>query len=345
MHEMLMSPVPAPVAWKGEELANDTSWIYQLPQAALKDIDRTVQDIRARGVPLQAVTKKDFPLPSIEQDLAERLDEVENGRGFVLLRGVPIERYTLPELELIFWGIGAYFGTAISQNAQGELLTHVTDRGDQYGEKNVRGYTSRGAQKFHTDQSDIVALMCVRKAKTGGASSVSSSMTVYNEFLKNYPREYLEQLYEGYHYDLRGENRPGVPEVTEQRIPVFSYYQGVLSARYVYTTIIQAVRKMGRPLSQCENAVLEAFNEIAARPDVRLDMTLQPGDIQFVNNHTALHSRTSWEDYEESERKRLMLRIWLTPPEPRPLAPDFVNRYGTGERLGVPPLETGAVAA
>jgi hypothetical protein len=339
MNAMLESPISEPMAWKGADLANDRSWIYQLPESALTEIQEAVKNIRARNLPLHQISRSDFLLPSIERELSERLRQIEKGRGFVLIRGVPVDRYPLNELEYIFWGIGTYFGTALSQNAKGELLAHVTDHGEQYGEVNVRGYTTRGAQKFHTDQSDIVALLCVRKAKVGGLSSISSSMAVYNEFLKNRSPEDLKQLYEGFYYDRRGENRPGVAEITESKIPVFSYYSGHLSCRYVYTTIMQASKKMGVSLTSHETAVLDAFNELAARPDMRLDMDLQPGDIQLLNNHTVLHSRSGWEDFEEPDRKRLMIRLWLTPPEPRPLAPIFVNRYGTGERLGVPPLQ------
>jgi hypothetical protein len=342
MEGIRASAVPRPMAWKGAELAASSSWIYSLPDAALNDFDAALTSLRRRGLGVHDIGKADFPLPSIASELNNLLQEIENGRGFVLIRGVPVVRYTLDEVEKIFWGIGTHFGTALSQNSSGERLLHVTDRGDSYGATNVRGYTTRSGQQLHTDSAtDIVALCCVRKAKSGGISRITSSMAVYNEFLAAYPPEYLDQLYRGFHYDRRGEERPGVPPITERPMPVFSHCAGYLSCYYSHITIIQAAKKSGRGLTDFETRVLDAFDEIAVRPEMRLDMDLQPGDIQLLNNHTVLHARTGWEDHDDPQRKRLMLRLWLEPPNPRPLAPEAGNVYGGGTRRGVPPKAAG----
>lgn len=341
MEKKLASTVPWPRAWRGAELAADAAWIYRLSDMAINDIDVALREVSRRGLKLGEICKTDFALPSIARELSGLLREIENGRGFVLIRGVPVDRFAPDELEKVFWGIGTHFGTALSQNLNGEKLLHVTDRGDQYGATNVRGYTTRSGQQLHTDSAtDIVALFCARKAKSGGVSRISSSMAVYNEFLANYPPEYLVQLYKGFHYDRRGEERPGVPSITEHPVPVFSYYAGQLSCYYSHITILQAARKSGRNLTELETSVLDAFDEIAARADMRLDMDLQPGDVQLLNNRTVLHARTGWEDHEDPRRKRLMLRLWLEPPEPWPLAPDAWNVCGGDAHRGVPPKET-----
>jgi len=340
MKERLMSPVPAPMAWKGKDLAGTRSWIFELSQEALRDIDAALSGVRARGLKPEAITKADFPLPCLERDLERLLDEIENGRGFVLVRGLPMRKYDVEHAAAAFCGISAHFGHFISQNARGDLITNVRDEGLTAGETNVRGYMTRGAQKFHTDNADIVALLCLRKAKSGGYSSVASSMASYNEFLEKHPR-YLDRLYEGFRYDLHGEERPGFPSVTEHRIPVFSWHDGRLSCRYVYSAIVRAQRKTGVPLGDDDMRLLELFNSIAERDDMRLEMDLLPGDMQFLNNHSVLHSRTEYEDHDDPALKRHMMRLWITPDQPRPLDPVFADRYGTGDRLGVPPARVG----
>jgi len=339
-----LTPIEKPQAWYRADHEEASDWIYEYKPDTLREIDEGLNAYRRRDPSMtSAATKADFPLQSAAADFVELGRQIEDGRGFVLLRGLPVERYDEREIVAIYRGIGAHFGREISQNAAGDLVTHVRDTGLEYGAQNVRGYMTRGGQKMHTDNSDIVALLCYRKARSGGHSSIACSMTVYNEFLARHP-QYLDQLYAGFHYDLRGEERPGMPAITRHRIPVFSYFESRLSCRYVYMSIVQASRKQGQPLSRMEEETLNLFNEIAARDDVRFDMDLIPGDIQLLNNHSVIHGRTAYEDFDEPERKRHMIRLWLVPQHARPLEPSFADRYGTGERLGVPPVAEEAAA-
>lgn len=331
--EMLHHPIADRSAWRGSELRDDPSWTYVLPQAAIADIDATLP--RVRGIELTAIRKKDFPLPLIARELARILEELNSGRGFVLIRGLPFGKYSDDDISRIFWGIGTHFGDAISQNAQGDLLGHVRAvEGMQYMAKNVRGYQTTAELFFHNDNCDIVGLLCFRKAKAGGISRFTSAITIYNDVLARHP-EHLEVLYNGFHYDLRGEERPGYASITPHRVPIYSYYQGRLSCRYVYTAIMQASRKAGLTFTPLETAAMEFLNCTAARTDLRLEMMLEPGDMQFLNNHVCLHSRTTYEDFEEPDRKRHMLRLWLN-NDARPLAPEFADRYGSGVGRGVP---------
>ncbi len=344
MSEILRQPVADRSAWRGKDLRNDASWIWTLPQQAICDIDAALARLDARRVPLIEMKRADLALPSIEADLAGLLHEFENGRGFVVIRGLPLERYDDDQIARIFWGIGQYLGRPISQNAQGDLLGHVKDAGGLvYGAKDVRGYQTTAELFFHNDNCDIVGLLCFRKARAGGVSRIASATTLYNEVLAHHP-EFLDVLYRGFRYDLRGEERPGVAPITAN-VPVYSYHDGKLSMRYVYTSIVQAARKGGYEFTPLEAAAMRFLNETAAREDIRLDMMLEPGDMQFCFNHTVLHSRTAFEDWEEPARKRHLLRLWLNNPEGRKLAPEFADRYGTGESmLGVPPVQGEAQA-
>jgi Taurine catabolism dioxygenase TauD, TfdA family len=336
MGDILRTPITDRSAWRGEQLRHDTSWYWNLPASAIRDIDAALAKMAGGPVPLIEMTRADMPLPSIERELAALVQEFEHGRGFIVIRGLPLERYTDDQVARIFWGIGQYIGNPISQNAQGDLLGHVKDVGGlTYGAKNVRGYQTTAELNFHNDNCDVVGLLCFRKARAGGVSRIASATAIYNEVLERRP-EHLDLLYRGFRYDLRGEERAGVAPITGP-IPIYSFYENKLSMRYVYTSIMQATRKGGFALTAEETAALTFLNETAGRQDVVLEMMMEPGDMQFCFNHTVLHSRTTFEEWDEPERKRHLLRLWLNVPNGRKLAPEFSDRYGAGPGLGVPP--------
>lgn len=338
VRDVLHDPITDRSAWKGRALANRQDWIYTLTPAAIADLDATLARLRESPIALTDIRREHFPLPSVAHELAGISSELDSGRGFVVIRGLPFGKYDDDDIARIFWGLGTHFGFPISQNAAGDLLGHVRAiEGLKYMDKNVRGYQTSAELFFHNDNCDIVGLLCFRKAKSGGVSRLASAMTLYNEVLSAHP-EYLDVLYGGFHYDLRGEQLPGVAPITPHRIPLYSYYQGRLSCRYVYTAIMTAARKGGLKLTDTQTAAMEFLNRTAQREDIRLEMMLEPGDMQFCNNHMVLHSRTAYEEWDEPDRKRHMLRLWLNNPDGRKLAPEFADRYGQGIGMGVPPV-------
>ena len=125
-------------------------------------------------------------------------------------------------------------------------------------------------------------------------------------------------------------------------IPVFNWFEGRMSAIYQRQYIDSAQRFTDAPqLTPAHVAALDLFDELANDPKLNFLMTLQAGDIQLVHNHTLLHDRTAFTDWPEPERKRHLLRLWLAPPDARPLLPVFAQRYGTvvpGARGGVPAM-------
>lgn len=344
VREVLRKPIADRSAWKGCDIAGRKDWLHTLTPSALGEIDQALARLRDNPVALTEIHREHFDLPALAKELADVSSELENGRGFVVVRGLPFGKYSDEDIARIFWGIGTHLGLPISQNASGDLLGHVRAiEGLKYMDKNVRGYQTNAELFFHNDNCDIVGLLCFRKAKSGGVSRLASAMTLYNEVLAKHP-EYLDVLARGFHYDLRGEELPGVSPLTPHRIPVYSWFEGRLSCRYVYTAIVTAARKAGMSFTDEETAAMTFLNETAAREDVRLDMMLEPGDMQFCNNHMVLHSRTAYEEWPEADRKRHMLRLWLNNPQGRRLAPEFADRYGQGVGMGVPPV-SGATRA
>jgi hypothetical protein len=329
--------VEGPSAWIGAELARrPETWTYCLSPAEITEIETASAAAGARGLDIAAIRREDFPLPTLGPVLHRLREEVINGRGFVLLRGLPVERRPIAESATAYWGIGTYFGSACSQNAMGHVLGHVRDLGLSSTDPRVRIYQTTERQNFHTDSCDIVGLLCLKTAKSGGLSSLTSSMTIYNVMAARRP-DLLRLLFQPFATDRRGE----VPEGKHPwfDIPVFNDHAGYLSVIYSphYTRSSQRFPQARRLTAQDLEA-LAMFDSLAEDPELRLDMELQPGDMQFVHNHTTLHDRTAFEDWPEPERKRHLLRLWLAAPGARPLPPVYAERYGSveiGNRGGI----------
>ena len=320
------TPVTGAKAWRGAALAGDPSWIVTLTEAEIADLDRALAAARASGRSLAEIDRAQFPLTVLRPRLEQAVAEMHDGRGFLLLRGLPVHRYSDDDVGLIFWGMGRYMGAPLHQNPQGDLLGHVYDHGRTYGNIDVRGYETNAYLPYHTDAGDMVGLLCLRRGVEGGLSSIVSSVTVHNEILAQHP-EYLGLLYNGFYY-IRREAALTERGVSERPIPVFGCRDGVVSCRYIRNQINAGAVKREVPLTRIETAALDHLDEQTRRADLRLDMDLQAGDIQFINNYTILHSRTGFVDGELPHQKRHMLRLWLKFPKAWPLGPEFPSHMG-----------------
>jgi len=323
-------------AWYGPELTDRTDWIEHLSPAEIAEVESAVRGLVESSADLTSIRAGDFPLPTLGPRLRSLLGEVLNGRGFVLIKTLPVERWTAREAAITFHGLGVHLGNLRMQNAAGHLLGHVKDLGRSSKDPNARIYQTRERQTHHTDSCDVVGLLCLRAAKSGGLSNLVSSNTIFNEMRRRRP-DLLRVLLDRIETDRRGE----VPEGSHPyfSIPVFNWHEGLLSAIYQRQYIESARRFPGvAPLSPEQIEALDLFDELANDPALNLMMELQPGDIQFVHNHTILHDRTAFEDFPEPERKRHLLRLWLAPPNARPLPEVFAERFGSvtpGDRGGI----------
>jgi len=339
MEDILRQPVTTPNAWLAGTYSSDQSWVDVLDDQEIAEIDEALARLKARDLRWPEFTKEDFHVPVFGQRLARILSEIRSGRGFSLIRGIPVQRYSPEELRSIYWGVGSHLGQVISQNAMGHLIGEVKDSGASWSDPNVRGYTTRDFLRPHSDSADVVGLFCLRKALQGGVTAIASSMAIYNTILREHP-EYLEPLYAGFNYDLRGEGVTGqLAEVTRDRLPVFSYYKERLSCRINPKAIETAQLKTGEKLSQVQLDAVHEVERLALDPQYRLDMLLEPGDIQLIDNYSVLHSRTNFIDNDEPDAKRLLLRLWVNIFDGRELAPRFANRYNTGQRSGIAALK------
>jgi hypothetical protein len=331
--------VTGPSVWTGAEMRRrEAEWTYRLSPEEIAEIDAAVAGVQERGLDLATVTHADFPLPTLGPVLDRLRGEVISGRGFVLLRGLPVEDRPTADCAAAYWGIGSYLGGARSQNAKGHLLGHVYDLGAGLSATDplLRSYQTAERQRYHIDRADLVALLCLKRAKSGGSSALVSSMTLHNVMADRRP-DLLARLYRPFPTDRRGEIPEGKAPFYEA--PVFNRHEGFVSVLYSRLHIGSSQRFPDAPrLTSGDYEALDMFGELADDPELRLDMTFMPGDIQILHNHTILHARSAYEDWPEPERKRHLLRLWLCPPDARPLPPIFAEVYGRttiGDRGGI----------
>ena len=337
-----------PSAWYGPELAARGGWIETLSAAEIDELAAVAQPWLARfdrdARALNELTPGDFPLPTLAPRIAGVTRELLHGRGFVLLRGLPVDRWGARLSAVAFYGLGVHIGTPRTQNAQGHLLGHVRDLGLRSDDPNVRIYQTHERQTFHTDSADVVGLLCLQTARSGGLSALVSSVTLYNELRGRRP-DLAHRLFAPLATDRRGEVPPGArPYFT---IPVFNWHAGALSAIYQRQYIDSAQRFADAPrLTPADTEALDLLDALTDDPALHLTMALERGDLQFVHNHTLLHDRTAFDDHPEPARRRHLLRLWLAPAGARPLPPVFAQRYGSvvaGARGGVGVADDAAV--
>jgi len=324
-------------AWYGPDMAGRTDeWIIGLSATDVAELEAAAAPLLASGQNIALLRAQDFPLPVVGPRLLALRRELVAGRGFALMRGLPVARYTEREAGTIFYGLGCHIGSPRSQNAKGHMLGHVRDLGLKSTDPSVRIYQTNERQTFHTDSTDVVGLLCLNRARSGGASLLVSASAIFNEMRSHRP-DLLQLLLEPIATDRRGEVPEGM--LPYLLIPVFSYYEGCLTVFYQRQYIDSAQRFPDAPrLTPLHVEALDMFDRLANDPRLNLAMELEPGDMQFVYNHALLHDRTGFEDWEDAVKKRHLLRLWLSVPGDRALPDIFATRYGTveiGNRGGI----------
>ncbi len=318
-------------------MLQDTRWLQHFTAAEIAEVEQATHRVAAGpDTAVAQLTPTAFPLPTLAPRLHALRDEVLNGRGFARLRGLPVQRWSLREAAIAFLGIGCHIGSARSQNAKGHILGHVKDMGLSSDDPNVRIYQTHERQTFHTDSADIVGLLCLQVAKTGGHSALVSSVTIFNEMRKRRP-DLLPHLFAPIETDRRGEVPVG--EKPYFTIPTYNWHEGHLSAIY-QRQYIESARRFAdvAPLTPAQVEAFDLFDALSNDPALNFHMVLEPGDVQLVHNHTLLHDRTAFEDWSEPAKRRHLLRLWLAPKQARPLPPVFAQRYGSvtpGDRGGI----------
>lgn len=331
---MSANPLPAsadPSAWKAASFHGASEYTLQLDADDQRELRAAVESLQTRNrlTPVESLKQADFPFGRLGDKLRGAFEDVRSGRGFVLIRGIPHEGWSLEQYTAAVWGIGTFFGYAISQNAQGELISHVIDATGQ--DPTPRMYRSNLELGLHNDPTAMLSLACWNPALEGGTSVFASSVMIHDEIRRRAPH-LLETLYRGFHYHRLGEEGPDEEPVTPFRVPVLAVRNGQVSCRNIRAGYVAAHHEMNIPITDAELEAIDLFDAIAREPENHVVMHLDRGDMVVINNYTLLHARKAFRDHADPGRRRLYLRMWLDADHFRDVPAEF-NLFRTN---GVP---------
>lgn len=296
-------PIGGDAAWLGADLVRRGDWVEPLSADVVASLEAGLARARASGRRLDDLSAADFAFPDLDATLARWRRTLTHGRGFLVLRGVPVRDWSSQDQALFMRGLGLQFGRLGYQNPRGDVIGEVRATGVEKTDPYARLYATAGEFRFHCDASDLVGLLCVRQAAEGGESRVASSVSVYNELLRRRP-ELAARLFEPQPFDLRNEQAPGAPPYAA--IAPCAYADGVLKTFYISDYFRTVARHGVTP----DLDLIDTYDEIAGSPEVGLSFALEPGDVQILYNHTALHARSAFRD--APGRERLLLRFLVS---------------------------------
>jgi hypothetical protein len=320
MKESILRPIGGPAAWQGATLLAERDWIRPLRRGAAEEIDAALAHVARRGLDWRDLTRDDFPLPTLSDTLADIADELETGRGVVKLTGFPIERYGEGDLRTAFFGVGCHLGTPVAQNGNRGMMRDIRDNGGTRVE-------SSDALRWHNDRTDVVGLLCVRKAQAGGVSRIVSAVAIHDAMQARRP-DLLQAMYQDFYRSTIGDEVGA--ETRCYPLPVFAQRDGHFTSHFSNTYIEQAQRFPEVPrLTAAQNDALAMLDALAE--ELCFEMPLEPGDLQLLNNHVIYHGRTAFADDAASGRDRLLYRLWLSMPNSRPLPENHRVLWGSVE--------------
>jgi hypothetical protein len=299
-------------AWRGADLAGRSDWIHVLAPTERDELVAAATTAQAAGLRPETLRAGDHRLPGLSPVSRAWADELEHGRGFVLVRGFPVEELDARGVELAYTILGTHLGAAVPQALDGKLIGHVRDDGSDPGDPRVRRYRTRLAQPFHVDDCDIVGLLCLQQAREGGLSRIVSSVTLHRLVAERRP-DLEPLLHQPWYFDRYGQQSPDAsPWVA---LPILLSSRGRSRFRYLRWYIDKAQSHPDVPrLTARQVELLDLIDALAGDPALHLDMDFRPGDVQLLANDSILHARTAYEDHDDPARKRHLLRLWLMLP-------------------------------
>lgn len=315
-----------PAAWTAATL--DPGWRRELTVEEVAALDAGLSAYRSAtgGLELTPDSAAAFPTDDLRHLIVDLRERLVDGVGVAAYEGFPVERYSPEELRVIWWGLSSAIGAPRPQSYRGDLIGDVRDIGTGITGKTGRGYTSNSELNFHADASDLSGLFFLRTAREGGVTRIASSVTTHDRIAERRP-DLLEELYRPLPCSWQGNQAEG--EQGWYDIPVFGEAAGRVSCVYVRTNILLAPENAGAPpLTDRQTEAVQLVKEVASEPDMWVEHTFEPGAMLFVHNHSVLHLRTAFTDWDEPERKRHLLRVWLSLPNNRELPESFGVFFG-----------------
>ena len=311
--QMLTDGVSDERAWRASTIDDTASWYYPVSEDCLSSFETIICDARRQPGSITEISRHASSPNGCGESLQPALDALNSGRGFAIIERLPVEQYEVEEALSMYWLIGQVLGVPMVQNMEGTLLYDVRDTGQNVAQ-GARFSVTNAESSFHNDNSfgeplpDLVGLLCLHTAKSGGQSQLISGYALHNELLESHPNV-LETLYQLFCFDRRGQFKAGESPTSE--FPVFHWSGDELTLRYLHYYIQVGHERAGKRLTTDQSKALEVVEELLSRADFRVEFNLQPGQMLFTNNRWILHNRTAFEDYSDPERRRHYVRLWL----------------------------------
>jgi hypothetical protein len=303
----------SPAEWRVADLEQDRGWVFSLVDSARAHLKQVVKAAYSADRPLLDYTREDFDFGPAWTPIANAIKEAHHGCGFALLRGLPREGMSETEFELLNWAIGLHTGVARPQGRATQYISPIRDIGTEYRSASGRGYSSNAKLDFHVDSADLVTLACYNKARSGGQSMITSSLSARSQLMTERP-DLAELAHNEFYFSRQNEQAPDEAAFYGQ--PLFDLADGLVFGKWNRNRVQSAQQIEGvSALSEGQRETMDVLDEILRRPELMFTMYLEPGELQILNNHVILHSRTDYIDYEDQDRKRLLFRLWLAPPD------------------------------
>ncbi|MFU8871708.1 TauD/TfdA family dioxygenase [Micromonospora sp. SL4-19] len=304
----VIAPVKTAAAWRSDHVGDDPRWRLRLSEVHQDEVLDALAAVRAAGVGLDDVSPELFPLPTLGPHLRRLAVDVTHGRGFALVQGLPVGALAEHDAALVALGVAGHVGGIVPQGPERMPVIHVRDEGADPARSTTRSHQHSQQLGFHADPTDAVALLCLWPARSGGQSAIVSSVAVHNALVDARP-DLACLLYQPWWFDRRTGDGPD----SFHQQPVYAVSpDGRLTVRYGPDYMRSAQRSPHvPPLTSQQWEALEAVDRLNHDPRFLLTMDLRPGDLQFLNNHVILHSRTAYADHPDPTRRRHLLRLWL----------------------------------
>ncbi len=300
-------------AWVRGDIQRD-DWLFRLTPDCLSELQQILVELRAHPRPAEQIDPARFAIPACRALMRHVQAALDEGVRFAVVDRLPLDQVNDDEAKALYWILSLLLARPVQQKLTGTLIYDVHDTGKKATPgSGVRPDQTNMDQFFHNDNSyntiqpEYVALLCVRPAKTGGVSQLMSFYSLHNELLRAH-KEVIPRLYQPFWFDRQKEYLPGEPEVLSA--PIFTY-DGRLKVRLGLFQAKSGYTLMNEPMDEAAVIAIETLRSIFADEALRFDFVMERGQIQYVNNLETCHRRTTFEDYTEPQKKRLMVRLWL----------------------------------
>jgi Taurine catabolism dioxygenase TauD, TfdA family len=324
------------MAWVGSDFSSGEELVYRLEPRTVAGLEEVLQ--RVRHMERDAIELEHARHPDVDGPAQEVYEELIRGRGLVIVRGFPVDRYSVDDMEYLYWAWLVHFGRLLSNNSFGHKMVRVQQEVLPGGVQPARGTKSAAELAMHNDSGDLFSLLWINQSDQGGESQYSSGPAAHNTILATRP-DLLPVLYRGFPHHRRSEQPDDQPDVTPYDVPIFSNVDGRICINFTYSSILPALQELGRELMPEEAEALDVLREVLVRQQVELRM--RPGEAAMANNYAMCHSRSDFVDGPDPDRRRLLLRAWTEVPiEDRrlPIGREFFHMENEGGHLGYDPV-------